>query len=236
MYKVVWVARYSKGLTRQEACDRWVRSHAAKMLEVSPVAGYVQSLVQGPLPAVSGVAEEETLFDGYSSGWWNDRADFEQAMGTSAWQRVLEDGAGLFDAEFLANMSARVEEVPMIEGPTTPYKVVWIVRFKQGLSREQAREHWRDVHGPIFKKLEIDRYIQNHVVGRFGDEEAISDGDVGFDGFSECWFRDEAQFRAAVQSDTWALAVEDARTLFDVSQMWGAALKENVVVPPPFAA
>ena len=142
----------------------------------------------------------------------------------------------MFDPGFLANMSAHVEEVPMIEGPTTPYKVVWIVRFKRGLPREEAREHWRSVHGPIFKKLDIDRYLQNHVVSKVGDDGEINEGEIGFDGFSECWFRDEAQFRAAVESDTWALAVEDAQTLFDVSQMWGAALKENVVIPPRLAA
>ena len=236
MYKVVWVARYAEGLTKQEASDYWARRHGPKMLEVSPVAGYVQSHVQGPLPAVSGVAEEETLFDGYSSAWWNSREDFEQAMSTPAWRRVVEDGPNVFDPGFLANMSAHIEEVPMIEGPTTPYKVVWIVRFKQGLSREEAREHWRSVHGPIFKKLDIDRYLQNHVVSKVGDDGEISEGEIGFDGFSECWFRDEEQFRTAVESDTWALAVEDAQTLFDVSQMWGAALKENVVIPPRLAA
>jgi hypothetical protein len=27
--------------------------------------------------------------------------------------------------------------------------------------------------------------------------------------------------------------VEDAQNVFDMTQMWGAALRENVVVPPP---
>jgi hypothetical protein len=33
------------------------------------------------------------------------------------------------------------------------------------------------------------------------------------------------QFRNAVESDTWTVAVEDAQNVFDVTQMWGAALK-----------
>ena len=66
MYKVVWIARYANGMTRQEASDYWAGHHGPLMTKVSPVAGYVQSHVQGPLPAVSGVAEEEKLFDGYS--------------------------------------------------------------------------------------------------------------------------------------------------------------------------
>src|SRR5215472_15091050 len=80
MYKVVWIARYAHGMTRQEASDYWAGHHGPLMKKVSPVAGYVQSHVQGPLPAVSGVAEEETLIDEYSCAWWNDRADFRQAM------------------------------------------------------------------------------------------------------------------------------------------------------------
>jgi len=111
--------------------------------------------------------------------------------------------------------------------------VVWIIRFKEGLTPEEGREHWRSIHGPIFKNLDIDRYIQNHVAGPIGEEGETGEAEIGFDGFSECWFRDETQFRNAVESDTWAVAVEDAQNVFDMTQMWGAALTENVVVPPP---
>jgi uncharacterized protein (TIGR02118 family) len=106
VYKVAWIARYPTGMSRQEASDYWAGHHGPTMKKVSPLAGYVQSHVQGPLPAVSGVAEEETLFDGYSCAWWNDRADFQQAMTTPAWQRVVEDGPNVFDMDWLWNMSA----------------------------------------------------------------------------------------------------------------------------------
>ena len=232
MYKVVWIARYRKGLTKQEGSDYWATLHGPPMKQVSPVAGYVQSHVQGPLPAVSGVAEEATLFDGYSCAWWNDRADYHKAMSTPAWQRILEDGPKVFDVDWLWNMSAHVEETRIIEGSTSRYKVAWIVGFKEGMTREDGREYWRSVHGPIFKELAIDRYVQNHVVGPIGEEGETGEAEIGFDGFSECWFRDAAQFRDAVESDTWAAAVEDAQNVFDMTATWGAALKENVVIAP----
>jgi hypothetical protein len=72
-----------------------------------------------------------------------------------------------------------------------------------------------------------------HGVLRRRRDHPVFAGEIGFDGFSECWFRDETQFRNAVESSTWAVAVEDAHNVFDITQMWGAALKENVVVPPP---
>jgi hypothetical protein len=232
MYKVVWIARYAGGMTKQEGSDYWARLHGPPLKEVSPVAGYVQSHVQGPLPAVSGVAEEEAFFDGYSCAWWNDRADFHQAMSTPAWQRIIEDGPKVFDADWLWNMSAHVEENPVIEGPTSAYKVAWIVRFNDGMTREEGRDYRRRVHGPIFKELDIDRYVQNHVVGPIGEEGETGQAEIGFDGFSECWFRDEIQFRDAVESDAWTAGVKDGHNVFDMSQMWGAVLKENVVIAP----
>ena len=65
----------------------------------------------------------------------------------------------------------------------------------------------------------------------FGDSEKPPPGRYryGFDGFSECWFRDEAQFLAAVQSDTWAEAVADGENFLDYSGLWGAVLDERIV-------
>jgi uncharacterized protein (TIGR02118 family) len=233
MYKVTWVARYTPEKTKAEASDYWASQHGPRMSKVAPLAGYVQSHVVGALPMITGVPDEETQFDGYSCAWWDDAADFQRAMTTPAWQDVVDDGSNVFDMPWLWNMSAELEEHPMIEGPASPYKVVWLVRFKPGMTRAEGREHWRTTHGPIFKELDIDRYVQNHVVGPIGAEGATEDVEIGFDGFSECWFRDEAQFRAAVESEAWARAVEDGQNVFDMTQLWGAALQENVVVEPP---
>jgi hypothetical protein len=51
----------------------------------------------------------------------------------------------------------------------------------------------------------------------------------GFDGFSECWFRDEAQFRRAIESDAWAAAVADGENFLDMAQLWGAVLLERTI-------
>ena len=155
-------------------------------------------------------------------------------METPEWAKLVDDGDNVFDMAWLSNMSAQVEEHPMIEGPTTPYKVVWIVRFKEGMSRADARRHWREVHGPIFKSLDIDRYVQNHVVGTIAaDVGGESEIEVGFDGFSECWFKDEGQLLRAIQSSTWAKAVEDGYNVFDMTNLWGARLQERIVKGRP---
>jgi uncharacterized protein (TIGR02118 family) len=228
MYKVAWIARFPKGKDRAEADRYWAEVHGPMFAKVPRVKRYVQSHVTGPLPRVTGVTEEQTHFDGYSCAWWDDREAFQASMRTPEWDEVVADGDNVFDMAWLWNMSAQIREVVQIDGPVAPYKVVWVMKFRPDIPREQADEHWTTVHGPIFHGLPIERYVQNHVVGPIG-AEGENDVEIGFDGFSECWFADEAQFADAVNSPAWAEAVVDADNVFDMNHMWGAVLREHVV-------
>jgi uncharacterized protein (TIGR02118 family) len=227
MYKVAWIARFPQGMAKADARKHWAEIHGPMCAKTS-IERYVQNHVIGPLPAVSGVTEEETLFDGYSCGWWSDEDAFRATMESPGWQALVEDGENVFDMSWLEGMSAQVQEHTMIEGPGSPYKVVWVVRFKEGLDRAEASAYWRNTHGPIFKSLDIDRYVQNHAIAPVGGGGEGREP-LRFDGFSECWFKDEAQFLRAVDSPIWAEAVVDADNVFDMSQMWGAVLRERVV-------
>ncbi len=223
MYKVVWFARYPQGKTREEASRYWSEHHGP-LAAGTGIELYIQNHVTGPVPAVSGVPEEETFFDGYSCGWWRDRAAFEATMASPEWAEVVADGANVFDMAWLGGMSAALREHTVIPGPSSPFKVLWICRFKEGIAADEAHRYWEQVHGPIFAELEIDRYVQNHVVG------PLEEGDsVGFDGFSECWFKNEEQFIRAIESDAWARAVEDGPNFLDMSQLWGAVVSERVM-------
>ena len=228
MYKVAWLARFPQGMAKGDARKHWAEIHGPMCIKTPGIERYVQNHVVGPLPLVSGVAEEDTFFDGYSCGWWKDEEAFRASMATPEWLSLVEDGENVFDMSWLEGMSAQVEEHTMVEGPRSPYKVVWVVRFKDGMDRAEGSAYWRKTHGPIFESLEIDRYVQNHALAPVGGGGEARDP-LRFDGFSECWFRDEAQFLRAVESPTWAEAVADGANLFDMTQMWGAVLKERVV-------
>ena len=223
MYKVVWFARFPQGMAKADAQRYWAEHHGP-LAAGSGIELYIQNHVNGPVPAVSGVPEEETFFDGYSLGWWSDRAAFDATMASPEWQAVVADGGNVFDMNWLGGMSAALREHTVIDGPSSPFKVLWICRFKEGIETDEAHRYWEQVHGPIFQELEIDRYVQNHVVGPLDEGDA-----VGFDGFSECWFADEAQFLRAIESDAWARAVVDGPNFLDMSQLWGAVVTERVV-------
>ena len=111
------------------------------------------------------------------------------------------------------------------------YKVIWLVRFNEGMAREDAVRHWREVHGPIGVRVPgMQRYVQNlwlRPVGEFTEEPGPTD----FDGHSECWFADEAAFRAAMESPEWAEMVADAPNFFSATTMVGAVVDEHVMVP-----
>ena len=227
MFKTVWVARFPKGMANADARAYWA-DHHGPLCRSTSIEGYVQNHVMGPLPYVSGVAEESTYFDGYSCGWWSNEVAYDETMPSDGWNALVADGANVFDMTWLDGMSAQLEEYTIIDGPSSPYKVVWMVSFMEGMDRAEGDEYWHKIHGSIFKGLPIDRYVQNHVV------KSLVPGDkVGFDGFSECWFRDEAQFMEAIESKAWADAVAYGPNVFDMSQLWGARLQVRVVKDVP---
>jgi uncharacterized protein (TIGR02118 family) len=228
MYKVAWIARFPKGMAKEDARRHWAEIHGPMCIKTPGIARYVQNHVVGPLPLMSGVAQEETFFDGYSCGWWEDEDAFRASMDTPEWKALVADGENVFDMEWLEGMSAQVEEHTQIEGPLSPYKVTWVVKFKEGMDRAEASRYWSTVHGPIFKSVDIDRYVQNHALAPVGGGGEARDP-LRFDGFSECWFKDEAQFLRALETPAWAEAVADGENVFDMSQMLGAVLHERIV-------
>jgi uncharacterized protein (TIGR02118 family) len=223
MFKVVWFARFPAGVSKDEGRRYWAEHHGPLAVKTG-IERYVQNHVLGPVPS-SGGGADETFFDGYSVGWWRDRAAFDATLASAEWQAVADDGANAFDMTWLEGMSAQLREHTVIEGTPGPFKVVWVCRFKEGMDRAEADRHWQQVHGPIFEEVgEIDRYVQNHVAGPLDEASP-----PGFDGFSECWFRDEERFRRALESDAWARAVADTDNFLDPTRLWGAVLRERVV-------
>jgi uncharacterized protein (TIGR02118 family) len=228
VYKVAWIARFPKGMAKEDARRHWADVHGPMCIRTPGIERYVQNHVVGPLPAASGVTEEETFFDGYSCGWWADEDAFRASMDTEEWRALVADGDNVFDMTWLEGMSAHVREHTIVDGPTGPYKVVWIARFKPGMDPDEARAHWKDTHGPIAASAGIGRYVQNHAIAPVGGGGEARDP-LRFDGFSECWFADEQAFLEALDTPEWAALVEDGDELFDMSAMWGAVLHERVV-------
>jgi uncharacterized protein (TIGR02118 family) len=112
------------------------------------------------------------------------------------------------------------------------YKVVWVAAFHNRISPEDARRHWRTVHGPLGAKVPgVARYVQNHVVSALGPV-ATSDAGTYFDGYSCCWYRDRAAFEQSLTTPQWGALGVDSPNLFDDSRWdgWSASLDARTIV------
>ena len=110
------------------------------------------------------------------------------------------------------------------------YKVIWLVHFNEGMSRDDAVRHWREVHGEFGRRVPgIVRYVQNLWLAPVGEYE-VEGAKPTFDGHSEVWFDDEEGFREAMASPAWAEMVADAPNFFSASTMVGAVVDEYTVV------
>jgi uncharacterized protein (TIGR02118 family) len=230
-FKVVYVARFREGMPRDEAREYWTDVHAPMADALPDMYRYVQSHVVGAIGAQGLKPGASVPFDGYSCEWWRDRAAFEAGMKTDVWRRIVDDGPEVFEPASLEGMSAALEERVIRDGPTSPYKVVWFANFKPGMSLEEASGHWLNVHAPIALRAPgIDRYVQNLVVGSIGTD-GVTDGHVGFRGFSECWYADEAAYVRSQESEAWDELYRDGFNFLDVEGLEGmsAILEERVI-------
>jgi uncharacterized protein (TIGR02118 family) len=231
MFKVVWVARLRGDRPREEMRRYWAEVHGPLGVEKAPeIRSYVQSHVVGAIGA-QGESTSDVAFDGYSVHEYDSREAFESTLRSPGWEDVVADGANVFSMESMDGMSAVLEETVMRDGPTSPYKVCWFARFKEGMDRDEAVRHWREVHAPIALRAPgIDRYVQNLAVASHG-AEGIEDALPAFDGFSECWYADRDAYLRSQESDAWAELNQDGATFLDMAGLEGmsAVLEERVL-------
>jgi hypothetical protein len=236
MSKLAWFARFRPGITGVGAQREWAGKAVPLVAKVPALTGFVQSEAVGPHPSVSGASEEEVFFDGYGCAWFAGDEQLERAIQSAEWEALLESSSELFDRDWQRGMTAVVEELTLKEGERSPFKAVWVLRFRNDIDREWARDFWANDHARfVIEAPGVDRYLQNHVVAAVGsDDSSLAPvAAVGYDGFAECWFQDRAAFIEAVTSPQWEGLVADGANLFDMSFLWGAVVEEHVVKAAP---
>jgi len=97
-------------------------------------------------------------------------------------------------------------------------KIVYCLTRKNGLSRAEFQDYWRNNHAPLVRAhaaiLGIERYVQSHTLDSlFGDAANRARAGVsGYDGVAELWFASlEALERGAGDPE----AVEAGRILLE---------------------
>ena len=112
------------------------------------------------------------------------------------------------------------------------YKVIWLVRFRKDVPRDEVLRWWRGHHGDLAKATPgMIRYVQNHWTSPLdhGTQLEIPGGEPVFDGHAEHWFESREAYEAAMQSDEWKQTQLDGPVGFDSSTLVGGQLEEFVV-------
>jgi uncharacterized protein (TIGR02118 family) len=120
-------------------------------------------------------------------------------------------------------------------------KLVFTLRRREDMTREEFQRYWREQHAPLVKRhadaLHIRRYVQVHALDTDLDE-AIA-GPRGseprvYDGVAELWWDSLEELVAAFSSDAGQVAgrelLEDEQRFIDLprSPLWLG--EENVVI------
>jgi EthD domain len=232
VFKVAWLARLRPDRPEEASRRNWIETHGPLAASVDGLGSYVQNHVIEELPAGRGPDSEEIAVSGVSTAVFGDRTAFDAAIGSDSWNALREDGRTIFDYDSLWGMSAVLEEYVMADGPPAGgFKVVWIVSFKPGASKEEraeTRRHWLDIHGPIATEAPgLDRYVQNHAVASIGPGGVGDELDLAFGGFSEGWYADRAAYEECIASEPWRRLVADGQGLW--GSLWVASVDEIVV-------
>jgi uncharacterized protein (TIGR02118 family) len=112
------------------------------------------------------------------------------------------------------------------------YKVIWLVKFRKDMERDEVLRWWRGHHGEVAKATPgMIRYVQNHWVAPLdhATQFPISGSEPAFDGHAEHWFESREAYEAAMQSEEWAITRVDGPTGFDSSTLVGGLLEERVI-------
>ncbi len=237
MLKTVWFVRFRDGADPTEGDRLWAEEHGPMILGLPGVLRYVQNRSVSAA-TLEGATPERPPFDGFAAIWWASREQYYHAVGSPAWKAIEEDAARIFDVEWTRSMCAEVEERVMRVGlgakadgvstpPGKPIKLIGLLADRPDMHPFDVNEYWAGTHGDIaLTILQIGHYTQNHVLRSLrGNEETT----LGFGGFSESWYENQAVYEEAMASKEWKELGDDGPNLFDMTVFKSAMVEERVL-------
>jgi uncharacterized protein (TIGR02118 family) len=184
--------------------DHWTTVHAKKVSRLPGIRRYVQNT-----PHDSAYSRgREPAFDAVAEVWF-DAGRLDGLAATAEFAAVREDASTFTDRPSVVRLP--VDEIPLIDGPYAPLKLVMFVRRRSGLTVARFQDHWRDVHGPIAARNPfMRRYVQCHV-----RECAAGAAPAAFDGVGMVWFDTRDDVRASATTPEAAEVSEDGARFAD---------------------
>lgn len=105
-------------------------------------------------------------------------------------------------------------------------KLIYCIRSKPGLSREEFIRYWADVHAPLGARIPgLRKLVHSYALAVSGDSRPAD-----FDGMAELWFDDVRAILEARQSAEWAASTADEANFVDLSRSAYFVSEERQIV------
>jgi len=104
----------------------------------------------------------------------------------------------------------------------------YFITRKSTVPEGEFHRYWREVHGPIVKKIkQIKRYVQSHRI-------AFANMHSSYDGVAEVWLEDEAAMLALRQNPEYLQgALADEPNFIDMNRVEWMATNDHVILDGP---
>jgi uncharacterized protein (TIGR02118 family) len=140
---------------------------------------------------------------------------------------ALADERNFIDLKRVEWMATRDHVI--VDGPTGGSLIKGIYQLKRmaGMSLDEFRKYWIDVHGGLGSKLPgLRRYVQSHLI-----DEAYMYAEPRYDGVAQLWFDSADAMRAAFESPQGKALAADGPKFIDTSALRYFVAQEHIVIP-----
>src|ERR1700693_4972888 len=116
----------------------------------------------------------------------------------------------------------------IVDGPSggSLIKAVYQLKKLDGMSVDEFRKYWIEIHGNLGSKLPgLRRYVQSHLI-----DEAYLYARPHFDGVAQLWFDSAEAMRAAFESPQGKALAEDGPKFTDMAALRWFVAQEHIVI------
>ncbi len=188
--RIIFPLRRLGHLTRDEFQTYWRTTHGPLVARHAATLGIIRYQQVHTLHEAR--PTKVPCFDGVAELWVDPsrRSTDANALATAS-QALLDDEKNFIDHSNSPIWIA--DEDPVLDGPKTGLRGTAVLRRRDGISREDFKRHWHDIHAPwALGRPDVwgfVRYIQNHTPANADDNPLARERNAppAFDGLSEIY-------------------------------------------------
>ena len=235
MIKITILLVRKRGMSREEFQDYWRTVHGPLVMSIPENRRHVRKYVQSHVlsdwfPFLAG---EGPLYDGAAEIWCDSlQTGLEMFAEPKYEELIYPDELKFLDLD--KTLTLVMNEHLIYQRPNAPVhggvKLFEVPVRREGMTRAQCHEYWRDVHGP--KVLDcpqmiepLRRYVQSHSL----EEQVPGTKPMRYDGLAELWFDNKKDLLKCFGPQYMERVNPDERNFVNLEKSTAFATEEFIV-------